>query len=78
MRPGEPVYAQVNRDQKKRSRGGGGPEMGGGGYNDYSGAEHGHHWMVQDNGGAVLDTSHASGHTSANNSHNTQGGDSWV
>jgi len=78
VRPGEPVYAQVNRDQKKRSRGGGGPEMGGGGYNDYSGAEHGHHWMVQDNGGAVLDTSHASGHTSANNSHNTQGGDSWV
>merc|ERR1719245_1162567 len=62
VRPGEPVYAQVNRDQK-RSRGGGGPEMGAG-FNDYSGVEHGHHWMVQDNGGTVLDTSHASGHTS--------------
>ena len=31
VRPGEPVYAQVNRD-KKRSRG---SEMGGGGVGDY-------------------------------------------
>ena len=69
MRPGEPVYAQVNRD-KKRSRGGVGP----GDVSGYDYSEHAHHWMVQDNGGAVLDTSHGSA-PAANNS---QGGDSWV
>lgn len=69
VRPGEPVYAQVNRD-KKRSRGGVGP----GDVSGYDYSEHAHHWMVQDNGGAVLDTSHGSA-PAANNS---QGGDSWV
>ena len=71
VRPGEPVYAQVNRD-KKRSRGG--PDMAGYDYSD-----HAQHWVIQDNAGNILDTSQVSGQTSsANNSHNTQGGDSWV
>jgi len=64
VRPGEPVYAQVNRD-KKRSRGG---EMGGVG-GDYG--EHAHHWLVQDGNGALLDGQ--AGHHQP-----PQGGDSWV
>ena len=65
VRPGEPVYAQVNRD-KKRSRGG---EMGGGA-GDYG--EHAHHWVVHDNNGAVLDGQGGGQHQPP------QGGDSWV
>jgi len=64
VRPGEPVYAQVNRD-KKRSRGG---EMGGVG--DYT--DHAHHWVVHDNNGAVLDGQGGAQHQQP------QGGDSWV
>ncbi len=65
VRPGEPVYAQVNRD-KKRSRGPGG-------LGDYG--EAGHHWVVSDQGGRVLDNSQSS---AAPTQHNNQGGDSWV
>ena len=71
VRPGEPVYAQVNRE-KKRSRGG---EAGhpGQGYADYG--DHGQHWVVTEgNGGAVLDTQTA--HPAPGNQ--GQGGDSWV
>ena len=70
VRPGEPVYAQVNRD-KKRSRG---SEMGGGGVGDYG--DHSHHWVVQDTNGAVLD-GHGGG--GGGGPHQPpQGGDSWV
>ena len=67
VRPGEPVYAQVNRD-KKRSRG---SEMGAGGAGDYG--DHSHHWLVQDTNGAVLD-----GHGGGGGHQPPQGGDSWV
>ena len=69
VRPGEPVYAQVNRD-KKRSRG---SEMGGGGAADYG--DHSQHWLVQDTNGAVLD-----GHGGGGGGQHQppQGGDSWV
>jgi len=49
VRPGEPVYAQVNRD-KKRSRG---PDSNAD-HSDYS--DHAHHWTVQDNSGHTLDS----------------------
>ena len=69
VRPGEPVYAQVNRD-KKRSRG---SEMGGGPA-DYG--DHAQHWLVQDTNGAVLD-GHGGG--GGGGQHQPpQGGDSWV
>ena len=53
VRPGEPVYAQVNRD-KKRSRGAGGE---GGQFDAQDYSDHAHHWAVQDNSGQNLDTS---------------------
>jgi len=46
VRPGEPVYAQVNRDKKRGSR----TDHDN---NDYSDR----HWAVQDNGGHLLDNS---------------------
>lgn len=62
VRPGEPVYAQVNRD-KKRSRGPGDSNPD---HSDYS--DHAHHWTVQDGAGHTLDQGGAQ----------PAAGDSWV
>ena len=68
VRPGEPVYAQVNRD-KKRSRGGG--EGGQFGNQDYSDLPP--YWGVQDNSGQNLDSS------GGDRTHQQPpAGDSWV
>ena len=74
VRPGEPVYAQVNRE-KKRSRGGADESPGGyppdGRYHDGDYSDHGLHWSVNDQSGHQLDTSgQGQGQNSA--------GDSWV
>ena len=75
--PGEPVYAQVNREKKKNSRNQMDPNFAGGynhdqGYHPHSGnyAEHGELWdpntATQRPGGPQL------------NPDNGAGGDSWV
>jgi len=71
VRPGEPVYAQVNRESKKRSRGpGDNGVVGPADLSDYS--DHARHWTVQDSSSGVqLDTSNGGG---GNGAH----GDSWV
>ena len=90
VRPGEPVYAQVNRDKKKSSRGMGGPSdhpMGlyhganGGGAGDYS--EHADHWRVmqqqQQAGGAPQQVQvDSAGVPQPASSAQGQAGDSWV
>jgi len=69
VRPGEPVYAQVNRD-KKRSRGAGGE---GGQFDNQDYSEHAHHWAVQDTSGNTLDTSGGD-----RSQQQPPAGDSWV
>jgi len=69
VRPGEPVYAQVNRD-KKRSRGAGGE---GGQFDAQDYSDHAHHWAVQDNSGQNLDTSGGD-----RSQQQPPAGDSWV
>jgi len=74
VRPGEPLYAQVNREKKKSGR-----QMEDPGqqvaYQNY--AEHADHWQVAANhhGGAPLD---GSGNGQPGGQHGQQAGDSWV
>jgi hypothetical protein len=80
--PGEPVYAQVNRERKRTTRGAQdqmlAPQQAGLGYHDYS--EHADHWQV---------ANHLEQHTGANGRPQQQqqqqpgsaeaaAGDSWV
>ena len=84
VRPGEPVYAQVNRDKKKSSRMGPSDPMGlyhgangGGGAGDYS--EHADHWRVMQatpSGGQQVQVDSAGVPQPA--AQGGQAGDSWV
>ncbi len=81
VRPGEPVYAQVNRDKKKNSRGPVHPQdpqqqqqM----YQNY--AEHADHWQVQNHQQQALDGSagQQQQQPGAAAPGGTPAGDSWV